>query len=135
MTDRNALCAIVLSTVCTCALNARVTRLVIEHRQSPAYDGRTFGKAGQYETLTGRFYGELDPKDPHNTIITDIGLAPLNARGMVEYSGTFAISKPVNMSQSSGVLFYTVPNRGRGAPVASEDGHVSVLSGWQGDIT
>src|SRR5665811_569646 len=92
------------------------------------------GAAGQYETLSGRFYGELDPKDPRNAIITDIQLAPRNARGMVEYSATFAISKPVDMSHSSGVLFYSVPNRGNGAPTPSADGHVSVVSGWQGDV-
>jgi hypothetical protein len=115
-------------------LEARLTRLVVEQRESPAYGGQVFGKAGQYETLSGHFYGELDPKDPHNGIITDIALAPRNARGIVEYSATFSIAKPVDMSKSSGVLFYSVPNRGGGAAVASADGHVSVVSGWQGDI-
>jgi len=76
----------------------------------------------------------LDPKDPHNAIINDLQLAPRNARGMVEYSATFAISKPVDMSKSSGVLYYLVPNRGNGVPVAYEEGHISVVSGWQGDL-
>ena len=116
------------------ALHARVTRVVIEQRESPAYKGQAFGKAGQYEILSGRFYGELDPRDPHNAIITDIQLAPRNARGMVEYSATFAISKPLDMSHASGVLFYSVPNRGNGAPTPSADGHVSVIGGWQGDV-
>jgi hypothetical protein len=74
----------------------------VEQRESPAYGGQVFGKAGQYETLSGHFYGELDPKDPHNGIITDIALAPRNARGIVEYSATFSIAKPVDMSKSSG---------------------------------
>src|SRR5579859_3487455 len=135
MMERTAFGVIVLSYALLgfASLDARVTRVVIEQRESPAYEGRTFGKAGQYETLSGRFYGELDPKDPHNSIITDIQLAPRNARGMVEYSATFAIAKPIDMSRSSGVLFYTVPNRGRGAPTPSADGYVSVVSGWQGD--
>src|ERR1035438_6762114 len=136
MIDRTALAAAVLSYAllgCT-VLDARVTRVVIEQRESPAYKGQAFGKAGQYETLSGRFYGELDPKDPHNAIITDIQLAPRNARGMVEYSATFAISKPVDMTKANGVLFYSVPNRGNGAPTPSADGHVSVVSGWQGDV-
>jgi hypothetical protein len=38
------------------------------------------------------------------------------------------------MSKSSGVLFYSVPNRGNGAPTPSAYGHVSVVSGWQGDL-
>ena len=127
--------AILSSALLSCAaLHARVTRVVIEQRESPAYKGQAFGKAGPYETVSGRFYGELDPKDAHNAIITDIQLAPRNARGMVEYSATFAISKPVDMSHASSVLFYNVPNRGNGAPTPSADGHVSVVSGWQGDV-
>ncbi len=78
-------------------LHARVTRIVIEQRESPAFNAQTFGKAGQYETLRGHFFGELDPNDKHNQIITDIQFAPKNAHGMVEYSGTFAISKPLDM--------------------------------------
>jgi hypothetical protein len=116
------------------AVHAHVTRIVIEHRESPAYGARRFGKAGQYEVLTGRFFGELDPKDPRNAVINDIQLAPRNARGMVEYSATFALSKPIEMSKSSGVLYYLVPNRGNGAPVPYEEGHVVVVSGWQGDL-
>ncbi|HVW85413.1 MAG TPA: alpha/beta hydrolase domain-containing protein [Bryobacteraceae bacterium] len=114
--------------LCVSAADARVTRLVVEHRE-PA------GKTGQHETLSGHFFGEVDPKDPHNAIITDSQFAPRNARGMVEYSGTFALTKPVDMSKSSGILFYSVPNRGNGAPVVSEEGDVSVVSGWQGDLT
>jgi hypothetical protein len=107
------------------ALDARVTRIVIEERQP----------RGQLETLSGHFYGELDPKDPHNSLITDLQLAPRNARGMVEYTGTFAISKPVDMARANGVLFYSVPNRGNGAPSPTAEGEVSVVSGWQGDLT
>jgi hypothetical protein len=119
---------------CATALEARVTRIVIEQRQSPAYDGKVFGKAGQYELLSGHFTGELDPKDPHNAIITDINLAQRNAHGLVEYTGTFAIAKPIDMSKASNVLIYSVANRGNGAPVPDDDGHVSVVSGWQGDV-
>ena len=115
-------------------LQARVTRIVIEQRESPAFNGQAFGKAGTYETLRGHFYGEIDPKDPHNAIITDIQFAPRNARGMVEYSGTFAISKPVDMAKSNNVLFYSVVNRGTGTTAGSGDGQVSVVSGWQGDV-
>jgi hypothetical protein len=120
--------------VITYSLEARVTRVVVEQRESPAFSGQVFGQAGQFETLSGHFFGELDPKDAHNSLITDIALAPRNARGMVEYSATFALSKPIDMSKASGVLFYSVPNRGGGAPVGSPEGHVSVVSGWQGDL-
>ena len=116
------------------ALDARVTRIVIEKRESPAFAARVFGKAGTYEVLSGRFYGELDPKDARNTIINDIQLAPRNARGMVEYSATFSMAKPIDLSKASGGLYYLVPNRGNGAATPYEEGHVSVVSGWQGDL-
>jgi hypothetical protein len=120
--------------VCAAGLPARVTRIVIEQRESPAFGGQVFGRAGQYEILSGHFFGEIDPKDPHNAVIMDIEFAPRNARGMVEYSATFALSKPIDMSKSNEVLYYNVPNRGRGAPTGSEDGRVNLLSGWQGDL-
>jgi len=136
MINRNPFSAVLLgyAVFCCAALDARVTRIVVEQRESPAYNGQSFGNAGQFELLKGHFYGELDPKDPHSAIVTDLQFAPRNARGMVEYSATFEISKPIDMSHASGVLFYSVPNRGNGAPVPSAEGHVSVVSGWQGDV-
>lgn len=124
---------------------ARITRIVIERRESPAYRGQTFGEAGPYEWLRGRAYGELDPKAPLNAIITDLEFAPRNARGMVEYSATFTLAKPVDVSKASGVLVYDVANRGRIAlALSSTDagaladlfkrGHVVLSSGWQGDV-
>ena len=34
-----------------------------------------------------------------------------NARGMVQYTATFFLTKPIDMSKSSGMLFQEVPNR------------------------
>jgi hypothetical protein len=129
-----ALIAALGTVFASATLEARITRIVIEQRESPAFNGQRFGKAGAYETLRGRFYGELDPKDAHNTIITDLEFAPRNARGMVEYSGTFTISKPVDAAKSDHVLLYSVVNRGRGNTAGSVEGAISVVSGWQGDL-
>jgi hypothetical protein len=116
---------------CVASLEARVIKIVVEQRESPDKD---FGQAGRYEILRGHFTGELNPDDPHNKIINDIQLAVRNARGLVEYTGTFAIAKPVDMSKASGVLMYSVVNRGNGAAAPNAEGHVSVVSGWQGDV-
>ncbi len=89
---------------------------------------------GGYELIKGRIHGEIDPKDPHNAIIQDIALAPTNARGRVEYVATFALAKPVDLSKSARVLLYQVVNRGNGQAVASPEGYVSLVSGWQGDV-
>ena len=40
---------------------ARVTRIIIDTKTSPAFGGQSFGAAGQYETLAGRAFGSLDP--------------------------------------------------------------------------
>jgi len=114
-------------------VEARITRLVVEHTETAGKDG--------YQKLTGHAYGELDPKLPLNAIITDLEFAPRNERGMVEYVATFTIIKPADMAKASGVLLYFVPNRGRinltgGGFLtdARQQGHVIVASGWQGDL-
>ena len=117
----------------TARAEAQVVRLEITSRQVMA-DGTPYGAAGPYEMLRGRIHGEVDPMDRHNTIVQDLDLAPVNARKRVEYVATFAMAKPVDMSKASGVLIYTVVNRGNGDATASADGHVSLVSGWQGDI-
>jgi hypothetical protein len=116
------------------SLHAQVTRLEITSRE-PVAGGQSFGNAGPYENIRGRIHGEVDPKDRRNRIIQDIDLAPRNARGRVEYVATFSLMKPVDLSKSSGVLFYSVVNRGNGAASASPEGHISLVSGWQGDVT
>jgi Tannase and feruloyl esterase/Alpha/beta hydrolase domain len=89
---------------------------------------------GGFELIKGKIYGELDPKDPHNAIIQDIALAPRNARGNVEYVATFALAKPIDMTKAARVLLYQVVNRGNGQAVASAEGYISLVSGWQGDV-
>jgi hypothetical protein len=127
--------AIAIATLVSSA-QARVTRIVIDTKVSPAFDGASFGSAGQYETLAGRAFGELDPNDPHNAIIQDILLAPRNARGMVEYTASFHLVKPIDMSKSSRLLWHDVPNRSRRLTIVSLErvtGDIGLSSGWQGD--
>ncbi|MGH9801423.1 MAG: alpha/beta hydrolase domain-containing protein, partial [Blastocatellia bacterium] len=83
---RFACVLIAAAVVFGCSINAeaRVTKILIERKQSPSNEGKSFGTVGQYEMLTGKAFGELDPKGPHNAIITDIQFAQRNARGMVE---------------------------------------------------
>ena len=119
--------------LCAAAADAQVVRLEITSRE-PLNGAQSVGAAGPFEIIRGRVHGEVDPKDPHNAIIQDLGLAPRNARGKVEYVATFALAKPVDMSKSARVLLYQVVNRGNGQAVASPEGYVSLVSGWQGDV-
>ena len=95
--------------------HARITRIEITRTESPAFAGVSFGAAGQYEKLIGRAFGEVDPsdrRDPAASLITDIDLAPRNARGMVEYDTGIIILRPVDPSRSNRRLFYELTNRG-----------------------
>ena len=107
------------------AVHASVVRLEIT-KVEPAGPG--------HEKISGKAYGELDPADPKNAVITDIQLAPRNERGKVEYVATFSLVKPKDMAMASGVLVYTVVNRGNGNAAPHPDGHVTLVSGWQGDV-
>ncbi|KQP49635.1 alpha/beta hydrolase domain-containing protein [Pseudorhodoferax sp. Leaf274] len=105
----------------------------------------SYGSVGAYEKLTGSISGEVDPKDPKNAVIQDLALAPVNARGMVEYSAEFVLLKPKDMSKAGGVLRYDAPNRGNiltmlnpaatpSDAVYLERGYVLLYSAWQGDV-
>ena len=132
---KRVLASVAIAFVCSAATEARVTRIEITKiervdQPSPGADGAI----QPYERLSGRFYGELDPADSKNAVITDIQLAARNARGKVEYVGTFSLMKPVDGSKVSGVMIYSVVNRGNGTAAASAEGHLSLVSGWQGDV-
>ena len=91
--------------------SARITKIQITST-TPAYNGVSIGAVGPYERVVGKAFGELDPNNPLNSVIVDIGLAPRNANGKVEYSMDFYILKPVDMTKGSDKMFYEPPNRG-----------------------
>ena len=91
---------------------AKIVRIQITKVESPTFDGRIFGDAGQYEKLVGRAFGEIDPSHPQNELITDIALAPKDASGMVEYSMDIYILKPIDSSKANGKVLFEINNRG-----------------------
>src|SRR5216110_3182144 len=109
--------------------SARVTRIIIDATATLT------GQDIPYETLTGRAFGELDPSDPLNTLITDIDRAP-RVNGKVGYIATFFIVKPLDLSRTSGLMWHDVPNRGGRITISPDlrNSHdVGLSSGWQGD--
>ncbi|MSQ07428.1 MAG: hypothetical protein EXR54_08350 [Dehalococcoidia bacterium] len=73
----------------------------------------SFGAVGQYEKLRGTAFGEIAPADPRNALITDIQLAPVNHRGLVEYSMDIFILKPINLRNGNHRLLFDFNNRGQ----------------------
>jgi hypothetical protein len=97
--------------VVTCAARAEVVRVQIDRRE-PFAGGQSFGSAGAYERLLGRMYLEVDPAQVANSRVVDLGLAPVNARGKVEFWSDFFLLKPVDATRGNRRLFYDVNNRG-----------------------
>lgn len=91
---------------------ARVTRIRITSRGVIA-NGVPFESTGPYEKLRGTVFFEVDPNDPHNSVVFDLDKAPRNSRGMVEFSADFMIIKPVTLALGNHELFFEVNNRGR----------------------
>lgn len=114
------------------AVQARVTRIVIDERR-PMAAAESGGVA--YEQLAGRAFGELDPTLAANAIINDITLAK-DPDGKVRYVATFVLTKPLEPARASGLLWHEVPNRGLRRPnVIAErsSGDIDLTSAWQGD--
>lgn len=135
---------------------AEVTQFALQGAPAPAFSGQEFGPAGRYERIAAKATIALDPADPRNAIIADIGLAPRNAQGKVEAVADVVILRPVEAQRGNGTLLLEVPNRGReiigqlmnDAPGANplvngtnpgnghllRQGYTLVWVGWQADV-
>ena len=131
-----------------------LTRLEISRRTDFA-GGQAFGVVGRYEQIDGMAYFAVDPLHGDNAVIADIGLAPRNGAGLVEFASDFRVIKPVDNDHGNGRLLLDVPNRGKelalknlnSAPDAPPDadphpgngflmrqGYSLVWCGWQHDV-
>ena len=131
-----------------------LTRLEIRTRQ-PFAGGQGFGDVGRYEQIDGVAHFAVDPEHGDNAVIADIGLAPRNGKGLVEFSADFRIIKPVDSDHGNGRLLLDVLNRGKelalknlnsapdGPPDADphpgngflmRQGYSLVWCGWQHDV-
>jgi len=91
--------------------DARVVQIRADHRE-PILNGKSFGAVGAYEKLTGTIEFALNPSLGQNVGIVDLGLAPRNSRGEVEFSADFYLLKPADVNRGNGRLLYEVGNRG-----------------------
>lgn len=134
-----------------------VVRLEITRREPVLGDApfkRVDGAGSAYEKLEGVLHFSADPAARANEPIADLGLAPRNARGLVEYSADFYLLRPLDGGR--GRLLLDVPNRGRkialgmfnstprsNDPASREDfgnqflmrhGYTVAWIGWQPDV-
>ena len=102
-----------------------------------------------YERLTGRVHFSLDPRNPRNAVVADIGAARTTSAGRVEFSAAFEVWAPT--SGGSGVALLDIVNRGRrsggftgrtgdpdpyvGDGFLFRRGYTLVAVGWEFDVT
>ena len=129
------------------AANGEVTRFDVTSRKAVGTSG--------YEKIVGTAHFAVNPKDPHNRVIADIDKAPVNASGLVEFSGDVVILRPLDASKSNGVALVDVVNRGRktimttfdrgavadpasdadlGDAFLTRQGYTLVFVGWEFDV-
>src|SRR5581483_9924186 len=129
-------------------------RIDVERRQ-PVAGGKSFGETGPYEWVAGKVYFSIDPNEPGLPYICDLDLAPRNRDGLVEFSATFDVVRPVDLSRGTRRVLYEFSNRGNRAAITAfnygkgrdftnpettgdgflmRQGYTVVWSGWQGDL-
>jgi Alpha/beta hydrolase domain len=118
--------------------------------------GHEFGAVGAYERLVGRAHFAVDPHAPAQQGITDIDKAPVDADGLVHFTGDFSILKPVDPGRGNRRIFFDYGNRGNkrmlqffnDAPASNDPrtlahagngflmrrGYTVVWLAWQGDL-
>lgn len=134
--------------------SAEVVRIEISRRE-PFAEGQAFGSAGPYERIAGRLSFEVDPAHAANSRVVDLKLAPVNARGKVEFWSDFFLLKPADAARGNRRLFYDVNNRGNklalgafnnrggndprtaadaGNGFLMREGYSILWCGWNGDV-
>jgi hypothetical protein len=125
-------------------------------RIESAFDGLSFSGVGPYEKVIGRAWAEADPMHRLNAGIVNLGTAPTDAAGRVEYGCDFYLLRPADLRRGNGRIFYDVVNRGNklalnnlndaprvNDPATAADagngflmrqGYSLLWSGWQGDL-
>lgn len=138
----------VVSGICLGPLVARaeVTGIEITNRADVGLSG--------YEKIVGTLRFAVDPKNPHNRQIADLDKAPVNGRGLVEFSSDVYILRP-KATPGNGVALVDILNRGNKVvlngfnragspdPVTENDlgdrflmrfGYTIVWVGWEFDV-
>jgi hypothetical protein len=82
---------------------AEVTRVEIAKRADVGISG--------YEKIVGTIHFAVDPKNPRNRIVADLDKAPVDARGLVEFSSDLYILRP-KATPGNGVALVDILNRG-----------------------
>jgi len=93
------------------SVSAKVVGVDIDVHED-VLDGKAYGLAGPYEKFIGKMHFAVDPANSVNEIIVDIEHAPTNSNGLVEFSATFTLIQPKDVTRGNGTMLLGVANRG-----------------------
>lgn len=135
--------------------SSEVTKVTIASKTVVA-NGQPFGSVGPYEKLTGTIEFAIDPANPHNKPIVDLGTAERGKDGRVHFTADLYVLQPADPSRGNGTLLFEIANRGRkgilgrfnraggsqdptaladfGDGFLMKDGYTVVWVGWQFDV-
>jgi Alpha/beta hydrolase domain len=130
---------------------AAVERVYVLER-SDVLNGKAFGSTGPYEEILAEAHFSVDPKLKANRIVTDVELASLNSRGLVEFSVEVMVMRPRDPARGNGTVLCEIPNRGGvggvlgmfnmgsarrgdfGDELLMREGYTLVWVGWEWDV-
>jgi alpha/beta hydrolase family protein len=97
------LCLLLLLCVLCAAARADVVRVDVATRADVGTSG--------YEKIVGTIHFAVDPKHPRNRVVVDLDKAPVNDKGLVEFSSDLYILRP-KATPGNGVALVDILNRG-----------------------
>ncbi|MDG2114347.1 MAG: alpha/beta hydrolase domain-containing protein, partial [Actinomycetota bacterium] len=84
--------------------------VVEEH---PYAKGRSFGETGPAVLRRLVVHHQVDPADPANSTISDLGVSVRNEAGLVEFDHDVVVVEPADPTRRNGWVLVDVVNRGR----------------------
>jgi hypothetical protein len=89
--------------LCAPIASAEVARIEVRSRDD----------FGTHERVIARVHYAVDPRLPANQSIADLGAAPRNPAGKVEFAGDLLLFLPKDTAAARGTVFLEIVNRGR----------------------
>ena len=86
-------------------------------------EGQSFGSTGPYERIDGIVTFAVDPENTANASIVDLGLAPRDEEGLVQFSSDFTLLTPTESNGHGKLLVDVINADGRWPSTPSTEFH------------
>jgi hypothetical protein len=110
------------------AASTGITQVTIQ-KSGVAFGGCSIGNIGTFNYVQGYALDVIDPANPLNTVITDIGNAQKDANGYVDVLFNFYIVLPTNLANGNGKIIADIPNRSNKTATAVNRNPINGVNG------